>query len=150
ELEEARKNIPSKNPVDVGKQLAAARGEYVEGISDPNDPKWVRDDYSASNKGEKTENQPSHNDDRSPEMEESAAEASATSGQTLEKIAHLLESNNRLMETLVRAWSREAQRRDDIADLLLLGMRGFIHALAARGNEKNGDKNEKLHRREKG
>ncbi|ELK9829198.1 hypothetical protein Q6Y95_004301 [Salmonella enterica] len=57
ELEEARKNIPPKNPVDVGKQLAAARGEYVEGISDPNDPKWVRDDYSASNKGEKTENE---------------------------------------------------------------------------------------------
>ncbi|EBS4088998.1 hypothetical protein DPQ12_28620, partial [Salmonella enterica subsp. enterica serovar Newport] len=28
ELHEARKNIPPKNPVDVGKQLAAARGEY--------------------------------------------------------------------------------------------------------------------------
>ncbi|HAG0013176.1 TPA: DNA breaking-rejoining protein [Salmonella enterica] len=56
ELEEARKNIPPKNPVDVGKQLAAARGEYVEGISDPNDPKWVRDDYNASNQVEKTEN----------------------------------------------------------------------------------------------
>ncbi|MGF2865659.1 RecE family exodeoxyribonuclease [Salmonella enterica subsp. enterica] len=55
ELHEARKNIPPKNPVDVGKQLAAARGEYVEGISDPNDPKWVRDDYSASNEGEKAE-----------------------------------------------------------------------------------------------
>ncbi|AXB20402.1 DNA breaking-rejoining protein [Salmonella enterica subsp. enterica serovar Napoli] len=55
-LHEARKNIPPKNPVDFGKQLAAARGEYVEGISDPNDPKWVRDDYSASNQGEKTEN----------------------------------------------------------------------------------------------
>lgn len=223
ELHEARKNIPPKNPVDVGKRLAAARGEYVEGISDPSDPKWVHNDYSASNKGEKTENedaddvnqnddtviqntdsvnhsepsadqiepevpetepkslqpepvikvadgvfdasaffadtsdegektenQPSHNDDSSPEREESAAEASATSGQTLEKIAHLLESNNRLMEALVRAWSREAQRRDDIADLLILGIRGFMHALAARGNEKNGDKNEKLHRREKG
>ncbi|WP_167666411.1 RecE family exodeoxyribonuclease [Salmonella enterica] len=57
ELEEARKNIPPKNPVDFDKQLAAARGEYVEGISDPNDPKWVRDDYSASNQGEKTENE---------------------------------------------------------------------------------------------
>lgn len=55
ELHEARKNIPPKNPVDVGKQLAAARGEYVEGISDPDDPKWVRDDYSASNEGEKVE-----------------------------------------------------------------------------------------------
>ncbi|EJB9807296.1 PD-(D/E)XK nuclease-like domain-containing protein [Salmonella enterica] len=42
ELHEARKNIPPKNPVDVGKQLAAARGEYVEDISDPNDPKWVK------------------------------------------------------------------------------------------------------------
>ncbi|EAA9055618.1 PD-(D/E)XK nuclease-like domain-containing protein [Salmonella enterica] len=55
ELHEARKNIPPKNPVDVGKQLAAARGEYVEGISDPNDPKWVHNDYSASNEAEKTE-----------------------------------------------------------------------------------------------
>ncbi|EMY5492044.1 PD-(D/E)XK nuclease-like domain-containing protein [Salmonella enterica] len=55
ELHEARKNIPPKNPVDVGKQLAAARGEYVEGISDPNDPKWVHNDYSASNESEKTE-----------------------------------------------------------------------------------------------
>ncbi len=59
ELHEARKNIPPKNPVDVGKQLAAARGEYVEGISDPNDPKWIHNDYSAnasaSNEGEKTE-----------------------------------------------------------------------------------------------
>lgn len=32
---------------DVGKQLAAERGEYVEGISDPNDPKWVSEDQSA-------------------------------------------------------------------------------------------------------
>ncbi|EHL6631253.1 PD-(D/E)XK nuclease-like domain-containing protein [Salmonella enterica] len=55
ELHEARKNIPPKNPVDFGKQLAAARGEYVEGISDPDDPKWVHNDYSASNEGEKTE-----------------------------------------------------------------------------------------------
>ncbi|EAR4041186.1 hypothetical protein LSC77_005028 [Salmonella enterica] len=59
ELHEVRKNIPPKNPVDVGKQLAAARGEYVEGISDPSDPKWVHNDYSASasNEGEKTENE---------------------------------------------------------------------------------------------
>ncbi|EME8509039.1 hypothetical protein V0N18_004895 [Salmonella enterica] len=59
ELEEARKNIPPKNPIDAGKQLAAARGEYVEGISDPDDPKWVHNDYNAStnasNEGEKTE-----------------------------------------------------------------------------------------------
>ncbi|ECH2928139.1 exonuclease VIII [Salmonella enterica] len=55
ELHEARKNIPPKNPVDVGKQLAAARGEYVEGIRDPNDPKWVHNNYIASNPGEKEE-----------------------------------------------------------------------------------------------
>ncbi|EFH6335550.1 exonuclease [Escherichia coli] len=41
ELHEARKNIPPKNPVDADKLLAASRGEFVEGISDPNDPKWV-------------------------------------------------------------------------------------------------------------
>ncbi|HAX5200402.1 TPA: exonuclease, partial [Escherichia coli] len=42
ELHEARKNIPPKNPVDAEKLLAASRGEFVEGISDPNDPKWVK------------------------------------------------------------------------------------------------------------
>ncbi|HAO9143211.1 3'-5' exoribonuclease [Escherichia coli] len=42
ELHEARKNIPPKNPVDADKVLAASRGEFVEGISDPNDPKWVK------------------------------------------------------------------------------------------------------------
>ncbi|EFN7676961.1 hypothetical protein EGX56_12110 [Escherichia coli] len=42
ELHEARKNIPPKNPVDTDKMLAVHRGEFVEGISDPNDPKWVK------------------------------------------------------------------------------------------------------------
>ncbi|HAZ4606118.1 exodeoxyribonuclease VIII [Escherichia coli] len=42
ELHEVRKNIPSKNPVDADKLLAASRGEFVDGISDPNDPKWVK------------------------------------------------------------------------------------------------------------
>ncbi|MCW9581314.1 PD-(D/E)XK nuclease-like domain-containing protein [Raoultella ornithinolytica] len=31
---------------DFGRQLAADRGEYVEGISDPDDPKWVREDLT--------------------------------------------------------------------------------------------------------
>lgn len=39
---------PSKNDSDeeVGRQLAAGRGEYIEGISDPNDPKWVHEDLT--------------------------------------------------------------------------------------------------------
>lgn len=39
---------PSKNDSDeeVGRQLAAGRGEYVEGISNPNDPKWVHEDLT--------------------------------------------------------------------------------------------------------
>ncbi|TGD38522.1 exodeoxyribonuclease 8, partial [Salmonella enterica subsp. enterica serovar Poona] len=53
ELHEARKNIPPKNPVDVGKQLAAVRGEYAEDLSDPHDPKWVPNTYSASKQGVK-------------------------------------------------------------------------------------------------
>ncbi|EBN1520197.1 hypothetical protein G0R73_000891 [Salmonella enterica] len=40
-------------------QLAADRGDFVPGISDPNDPKWIHNDYSAnasaSSEGEKTE-----------------------------------------------------------------------------------------------
>ncbi|EPZ2459384.1 RecE family exodeoxyribonuclease [Citrobacter youngae] len=35
---------PSKD--EVGKQLAAQRGEFVEGISDPDDPKWVKTETS--------------------------------------------------------------------------------------------------------
>ncbi|EPV0816269.1 3'-5' exoribonuclease domain-containing protein [Escherichia coli] len=42
ELHEARKNIPPQNPVDADKLLAASRGEFVEGISDQNDPKWIK------------------------------------------------------------------------------------------------------------
>ncbi|EIH2818951.1 3'-5' exoribonuclease [Escherichia coli] len=42
ELHEARKNIPPPTPVDADKLLAASRGEFVEGISDPNDPKWIK------------------------------------------------------------------------------------------------------------
>ncbi|MFS3894311.1 RecE family exodeoxyribonuclease [Raoultella ornithinolytica] len=38
---------PESNAADdFGHQLAADRGEYVEGISDPNDPKWVREDLT--------------------------------------------------------------------------------------------------------
>ncbi|EOA6526103.1 RecE family exodeoxyribonuclease [Escherichia coli] len=56
ELHEARKNIPPKNPVDAAKLLAASRGEFVEGISDPNDPKWIPGHHIPSNEVEKTEN----------------------------------------------------------------------------------------------
>ncbi|EER0910258.1 exodeoxyribonuclease VIII [Escherichia coli] len=42
ELHEARKNISPKNPVDADKLLAASRGEFVEGISAPTDPKWIK------------------------------------------------------------------------------------------------------------
>ncbi|HAC9451845.1 TPA_asm: exodeoxyribonuclease, partial [Salmonella enterica subsp. enterica serovar Typhimurium] len=39
----AARHTPGKDAVEeANRQLAAARGEYVEGISDPNDPKWVK------------------------------------------------------------------------------------------------------------
>ncbi|EAA6187170.1 exodeoxyribonuclease [Salmonella enterica subsp. enterica] len=39
----AARHTPEKDAVEeANRQLAAARGEYVEGISDPNDPKWVK------------------------------------------------------------------------------------------------------------
>jgi len=52
----ARKNGTYETPeieqekvdVEIGKQLAAGRGEYVEGISDPNDPKWVKTETQTS------------------------------------------------------------------------------------------------------
>ncbi|BBV66746.1 TPA: exonuclease [Kluyvera ascorbata] len=33
---------------DMSKRLAAGRGEFVEGISDPNDPEWVHEDLTKS------------------------------------------------------------------------------------------------------
>ncbi|EAA8252418.1 exonuclease VIII [Salmonella enterica] len=52
----AARHTPEKDAVEeANRQLAAARGEYVEGISDPDDPKWVHNNYSASNQGEKEE-----------------------------------------------------------------------------------------------
>lgn len=46
-------NIPPSSE-EVGKQLAAQRGEYVEGISDKDDPKWV-DGGRVEHPKEKTE-----------------------------------------------------------------------------------------------
>ncbi|WP_407226418.1 exonuclease family protein [Enterobacter roggenkampii] len=46
----------SETSDEVGKQLAVGRGEYVEGISDKNDPKWVHTEKAASNEVEKQEN----------------------------------------------------------------------------------------------
>ncbi|HAC7074387.1 TPA_asm: hypothetical protein G0E39_20320, partial [Salmonella enterica] len=52
----AARHTPEKDAVEeANRQLAAARGEYVEGISDTDDPKWVHNNYSASNQGEKEE-----------------------------------------------------------------------------------------------
>ncbi|HGU4920048.1 exonuclease [Escherichia coli] len=73
ELHEARKNIPPKNPVDADKLLAASHGEFVEGISDPNDPKWVkgietRDSVNQNqNQHESEQNEP---ETKQPEPEE--------------------------------------------------------------------------------
>jgi exodeoxyribonuclease VIII len=46
-VKEAQKQRPDANQV-----LAAERGEYVEGISDPTDPKWVTEDLTKTRKPE--------------------------------------------------------------------------------------------------
>lgn len=46
-VKEAQKKLP-----DANRLLAAERGEYVEGISDPNDPKWVHEDLSKTKQPE--------------------------------------------------------------------------------------------------
>ncbi|ECJ2265132.1 hypothetical protein FNH73_21485 [Salmonella enterica subsp. salamae] len=38
------------NREEIGRQLAAGRGEFVEGISDPNDPKWITEPQVIKNK----------------------------------------------------------------------------------------------------
>ncbi|EMX9177824.1 PD-(D/E)XK nuclease-like domain-containing protein [Citrobacter sedlakii] len=43
----AARHTPEKDAVEeASRQLAAERGEYVEGISDPTDPKWVKTETS--------------------------------------------------------------------------------------------------------
>ncbi|EHS95795.1 TPA: PD-(D/E)XK nuclease-like domain-containing protein [Klebsiella oxytoca] len=42
----ARHSSKNDSDEEVGRQLAADHGEYVEGISDPNDPKWVHEDLT--------------------------------------------------------------------------------------------------------
>ncbi|EPD0212366.1 RecE family exodeoxyribonuclease [Salmonella enterica] len=54
-------------------QLAAGRGDFVPGINDPSDPKWVHNDYSASasNEGEKTEVATDRTEDTADEVDHS-------------------------------------------------------------------------------
>ena len=42
----ARHSSKNDSDEEVGRQLAADHGEYVEGISDPNDQKWVHEDLT--------------------------------------------------------------------------------------------------------
>ncbi|KYR94102.1 exodeoxyribonuclease VIII [Escherichia coli] len=85
ELHEARKNIPSKNPVDADKLLAASRGEFVDGISDPNDPKWVKGiqtrDSVYQNQPETEKNSPDMNQPE-PVVQQEPEIACNTCGQT--------------------------------------------------------------------
>ncbi|QIM43340.1 RecE family exodeoxyribonuclease [Leclercia adecarboxylata] len=72
---------------EINHQLAADRGEFVEGISDPADPKWVKEDLTTTSQpqvanlgggmfsieGLMNENQ-SQTDDRSPVAEETTSD----------------------------------------------------------------------------
>ncbi|HGG8841274.1 TPA: RecE family exodeoxyribonuclease [Enterobacter soli] len=74
---------PEISREETNKQLAAQRGEFVEGISDPADPNWVKDELQPqvenlgggmfSIDGLMNEKQP-ENDDRSPVTEEATSD----------------------------------------------------------------------------
>ncbi|EIK4586018.1 hypothetical protein OHF79_005249, partial [Salmonella enterica] len=67
-----------------GEQLAAERGDFVPGISDPSDPKWVHNDYSASvsNEGEKTEVATDRTEDTADEADHSEGFSNQTGPET--------------------------------------------------------------------
>lgn len=69
-----------------GEQLAAERGDFVPGISDPSDPKWVHNDYSASvsasNEGEKTEVATDKTEDTADEADHSEEFSNQTGPET--------------------------------------------------------------------
>ncbi|EFH6730007.1 exodeoxyribonuclease VIII [Escherichia coli] len=98
ELHEARKNIPPKNPVDADKLLAASRGEFVEGISDPNDPKWIPGHHIPSNEVKKTENDEQQTEENlypegEPKDEKKPDEAQEEEPEKTEKTDDLLPEN---------------------------------------------------------
>ncbi|ECD9466776.1 hypothetical protein FNH71_18650 [Salmonella enterica subsp. diarizonae] len=68
----------------VSEQLAADRGDFVPGISDPSDPKWVHNDYSASSEGEKTE----VDTDSATDIADSADHSEEFSNQTEPETSH--------------------------------------------------------------
>ncbi|EHF7760039.1 exodeoxyribonuclease [Salmonella enterica] len=60
---------------EVNKILAVSRGDFVEDISDPNDPKWVNESYNAaSNEEDKTGNEDAAN----VQMEETVSDEEQT------------------------------------------------------------------------
>lgn len=69
-----------------GEQLAAERGDFVPGISDPSDPKWVHNDYSASvsasNEGERTEVATDRTEDTADEADHSEEFSNQTGPET--------------------------------------------------------------------
>jgi exodeoxyribonuclease VIII len=81
---------PEVSREETDKQLAAQRGEFVEGISDPADPKWVKDELQPqvenlgggmfSIDGLMNEKQP-ENDDRSPVNEETTSDVQMETAQ---------------------------------------------------------------------
>ncbi|HCB9838914.1 TPA: exodeoxyribonuclease VIII [Escherichia coli] len=87
ELHEARKNIPPQNTVDADKLLAASRGEFVEGISDPNDPKWVK---GIQTRDSVYQHQPEteQNDRKSEQNGQNARQNEPEAQQELEKICN--------------------------------------------------------------
>lgn len=109
-------------------QLAADRGDFVPGISDPSDPKWVHNDYSASNQGEKTEVTPPNNDDRSHECaEEKATNTPATTESLLHEIVRLQSRNNQLLEDCVAYQERAETRHERFLEALFYGMTRFAY-----------------------
>ncbi|EBP0139047.1 hypothetical protein IH92_15210 [Salmonella enterica] len=68
----------------VSEQLAADRGDFVPGISDPSDPKWIHNDYSASSEGEKTE----VDTDSATDIADSADHSEEFSNQTEPEASH--------------------------------------------------------------
>lgn len=81
---------PEVSREETDKQLAEQRGEFVEGISDPADPKWVKDELQPqvenlgggvfSIDGLMNEKQP-ENDDRSPVNEETTSDVQMETAQ---------------------------------------------------------------------
>lgn len=143
---EASVENDKKRREQVSEQLAAERGDFVPGISDPGDPKWVHSDYGSSNEVEKEEKEETPSDvvSGSPALPEPSAPKngsetpSAAPEGTQSAILENLQKNHLVLTQILACLLRaEKGRRKEVA--AVRGMLTMLSDVETGGGENHGE-----------